>query len=76
MAFTTRKKFANVAVSSALTLGAVPNRLMGVEVFFPDIGSPVAVSLGFLRYSWEPSPDGEGKDATEPPPNPDHLKGR
>lgn len=56
MAFHARKKFPAVAVASALALGETPSRLAGVEVLFPDIGDPVPVSLGFLRYRGEPTP--------------------
>lgn len=67
MSFRCRLKFSAVAVSSALSLGPVSSRLVGVEVFFPDVGQPTPDSLGFLRYGGEPSPGDRGPGATVPP---------
>jgi hypothetical protein len=67
MSFRCRLKFSAVAVSSALSIGPVPSRLVGVEVFFPDVGQPSAGSMGILRYTGEPSSVDRGPGATVPP---------
>jgi hypothetical protein len=66
MSFRCRLKFSAFAVSSALSIGPVPSRLVGVDVFFPDVGKPAPVSLGFLRYHGEPSPGDRSAAATAP----------
>lgn len=43
-----------LAVRNALEFGGVPCRVMGWRVMFPDIGEPVVVEVGFLRYPGEP----------------------
>lgn len=67
MAFSAFVKPSAVAVSFALARGSSPSRVVGIEVFFPDLGAPRLESLGFLRYSGEPSPGDRGTAATVPP---------
>ena len=43
-----------LAVRSALEFGPIPQRLMGLQVFFPDIGRPTVDQVGILRYRGEP----------------------
>jgi len=43
-----------VAVRCALAFGQRASRLMAVDVLFPDIGEPMAVRVGFLRWRGEP----------------------
>ena len=51
--FLTQVRPAAVAVQSALDVGPVPHRLIGIRVRFPDIGSPVLVQVGLLRFPGE-----------------------
>ena len=43
-----------VAVRCALAFGQRSCRLMAFEVLFPDIGEPMEVRVGFLRWRGEP----------------------
>lgn len=57
--FMTRICPAAVAVASCYPVTVTENRLIAVEVLFPDVGTPRAIRLGYLRYQGEPAPQGE-----------------
>ena len=46
---------AYVAVRSVLDFGVQRSRVIGIKTRFPDIGKPVPVEVGFLRYLGEPA---------------------